>query len=318
MRFYHLLWVALCVGNSACGDNPSVLAPDAGDTDSDTDSDSDTDTDSDTDSDTDTDTETETETETEVCSEVEWVPISGGTFLMGGPEDTLYTNQLPIHEVTVPSFEITRTEVTAAQYRCCYLEGSCTEPQPPGYTPDTDDPSASLENCNWDLQEEDNRPINCVNWQQAVDFCAWAGGRLPSEAEWEYAARNQGQDVTYPWGEEEPSCDLCIMNEAMGMPGCDEERTWDVCSKPAGNTGQGLCDMAGNVHEWIQDCYHTTYEGAPDDGSAWQTECDSESGIVVLRSGSYFNGMSNYFCTSSRSGGYGTDWSISVGYRCVR
>ena len=234
---------------------------------------------------------------------------------MGGPEDTPYTNQLPIHEVTVPSFEITRTEVTAAQYRCCFLDGTCTEPQPPGFTPDTDDPWSSLDNCNWDLQEEDDRPINCVNWQQAVDFCTWAGGRLPSEAEWEYAARSQGQDVKYPWGEEEPSCGLCVM--ADFMPGCDEERTWNVCSKAAGNTEQGLCDMAGNVHEWVQDCYHTSYEGAPDDGSAWVTECVAENSPVI-RNGSYINGMPNYFGVPERSGGTASHWSPFGGFRCAR
>jgi formylglycine-generating enzyme required for sulfatase activity len=54
----------------------------------------------------------------------------------------------------------------------------------------------------WGKEGREDHPINCVNWQQAVDFCAWAGGRLPSEAEWEYAARSEGKDNTYPWGED--------------------------------------------------------------------------------------------------------------------
>jgi len=316
MRTVLVVYISLLLGALSCSENPPIMGPDASDTDTDTDTDNDSDVDTDTDSDTDTDTDTDTESEE--CDEVEWVALVGGTFLMGGPEDTPYTNQLPIHEVTVTSFEMTRTEVTAAQYRCCYLDGACTEPQPPGWEPDTDDSWLSLENCNWNLQEEDDRPINCVNWQQAVDFCAWAGGRLPSEAQWEYAARGQGQDVTYPWGEEEPSCDLCVMNEAMGMPGCDEERTWDVCSKPNGNTEQGLCDMAGNVYEWVQDCYHLNYEGAPSDGTAWQIECASDSGAVVVRSSPLNAGMPNYFQNASRSFSYETHWSVGFGFRCAR
>jgi formylglycine-generating enzyme required for sulfatase activity len=304
-------WILLAVfavlGAFACSSNPHGIEVDSGDTDADTD----TDTDSDTDGDADTDADSDADTDT--CDDIlEWVPISGGTFLMGGPEDTYYTNRLPIHEVNVPSFELTRTEITAAQYRCCLLAEACTEPQPSEPEPD------DVENCNWDLPEEKDRPINCVNWQQAVDFCEWAGGRLPSEAEWEYAARSEGKDNTYPWGEEPPSCDLAIMNKPMGGPGCDEERTWDVCSKPAGNTEQGLCDMAGNVYEWVQDCYHLNYEGAPSDGGAWETDCAGGGNSFVLRGGSYFNGGSNYFQATSRSGSPGSDWSSLGGIRCAR
>jgi len=237
--------------------------------------------------------------------------------MMGGPEDTPYTTRLPIHEVTVPSFEMTQTEITAAQYRCCVFEEECTTPQPPGYTPDDGPgPYDDLENCNWDLPEEDDRPINCVNWQQAVEFCEWAGGRLPSEAEWEYAARSEGQEVTYPWGEEEPSCDYAVMLEYGLGGGCGEERTWEVCSKPAGNTEQGLCDMAGNVFEWVQDCLHPSYNGAPDDGSAWESDCLNES--HVLRGGSLIYGASNYFEVADRTSSTGSHWSTVHGFRCAK
>jgi formylglycine-generating enzyme required for sulfatase activity len=298
----------------ACSSNPSGIDVDSGtdgDADGDTDADSDTDADADSDADTDTDT----------CDGIlDWVSINGGTFLMGGPEDTMYGSRLPIHEVNVPSFELTRTEITAAQYRCCFLAEVCSEPQPDGYTPDYypgsyDDPD---ENCNWDLPEEADRPINCVNWQQAVDFCAWAGGRLPSEAEWEYAARSEGKDNTYPWGEEPPSCDLAIMNKPMGGPGCDEERTWDVCSKPAGNTEQGLCDMAGNVMEWVADCYHGNYEGAPDDGSAWAADCLSPTETYMVRSSSFSDGSSSYFEVTHRGGKREERWHVQLGLRCAR
>jgi len=299
-----------------CSSNPPGVEVDGGDTDTDADTDVDTDTDTDTDIDTDTDTDTDTESD-ECDYDIEWVPIAGGSFMMGGPEGTPETDRLPIHEVTVPSFEMTRTEITAAQYRCCVLEEACTEPQPPGYTPE-DGPGHwdDMENCNWDLPEEDDRPINCVNWQQAVDFCEWAGGRLPSEAEWEYAARSEGQEVTYPWGEEEPSCDYAVMFDWDDGDGCGLERTWDVCSKPAGNTEQGLCDMAGNVWEWIRDCFHVDYEGAPIDGSAWEHDCAGES--MSTRGASFVQGSNLQFQVTKRSSGPSEIWHVSIGVRCVR
>jgi formylglycine-generating enzyme required for sulfatase activity len=106
--------------------------------------------------------------------------------------------------------------------------------------------------------------MNCVNFAMAEGFCRWAGGRLPTESEWEYAARSRGLDRTYPWGEAEPSCELAAIHD----PGCTAKGTLEVCSKPAGNTEQGLCDMAGNAFEWCQDDYSDNYKGAPADGSA--------------------------------------------------
>jgi formylglycine-generating enzyme required for sulfatase activity len=299
------------VASLACSSGPSGIDVDSG-----TDADTDADTDGDCDADTDADTDSDSDSDTDTCEDIlNWVSINGGSFMMGGPEDTMYGSRLPIHEVNVPSFELTRTEITAAQYRCCCLAEVCTEPRPAGYTPDYqpgsyDDPD---ENCNWDLPEENDRPINCVDWQQAVDFCEWAGGRLPSEAEWEYAARSEGKDRTYPWGEQGPSCDLAVM--ADWMPGCDEERTWDVCSKPAGNTEQGLCDMAGNVAEWVEDCFHSNYEDAPTDGSAWTEDCESTS--MSLRGASIETGNPAYCECRDRRIAKAESWSVMVGFRCA-
>ncbi|MFO8071259.1 MAG: formylglycine-generating enzyme family protein [Polyangia bacterium] len=296
------------------GWHDSSAGPDGGagsdaDGDSDTDADNDADSDADADTDTDADTETDTGTGTgtgaqpcegDECPDLVWVSIPGGTFQMGSDE----VGAQPVHEVDVPSFEITKTEVTVAQYAECVAASACVEP------------SASTEEllCNWEDQGYEEHPVNCVSWHQAVSFCQWVGGRLPSEAEWEYAASGAGQDITYPWGDEQASCEYAIMKEYAN--GCDTGRTWSVCSKPDGNTDQGLCDMAGNVYEWVQDWFHPDYTGAPTDGSAWEDQIDY-SHCRMVRGGSYHSTYKNLHVTER-----GVDEKTSqygeIGFRCAR
>jgi formylglycine-generating enzyme required for sulfatase activity len=170
---------------------------------------------------------------------IEWVRIPGGTFTMGSPD---YSDAQP-HRVTIKTFYMAKTLTTNKQYQACVAAGACT-------------PSSHS-------FEGDDKPVVKVDWQQAKTFAAWAGGRLPSEAEWEYAARSAGKDRKYPWGDSTPTCDDAVIG------GCGYEGTAPVCSKPAGNTEQGLCDMAGNAWEWMEDYGHLSYIGAPTDGSAW-------------------------------------------------
>ena len=248
----------------------------------------DNDPDGSTDSESETATDTSSETaDTDTDVEIDWVFLDGGTFMMGSESGE--ENEMPVHQVSVPAFQMMKTEVTLEQYfKCSVSVGGCEFDFEP-----TGGPYA--EKCNWDhLEERMEHPINCVTWLMAEAFCEWIGARLPSEAEWEYASRNQGQDVEYPWcteGEEcpEPTCDYCVMNMGEDTPepfvawdGCGEDRTWPVCSKPLGNTHRGLCDMVGNVREMVQDDYHLTYEGAPSDGSAW---LDVSQGSSVVRGG---------------------------------
>ena len=205
---------------------------------------------------------------------VDWVSIPGGTFEMGsedGDED-----ELPIHTVTVPSFEMWRTEVTVAQYAQCYCAGVCFEP----YV------CVNSNLYHWGKPGYQDYPIGCINWENGTVFCEWAGGRLPSEAEWEYAARSGGQDISYPWGDEQPNCDYAVMPGELDDSGCAEGSTWPVCSKPAGDTEHGLCDMAGNLGEYVEDRYHDSYHGAPSDGSAWGSP-DTYGYIAVTRGGAF-------------------------------
>lgn len=222
--------------------------------------------------------------------------ILGGTYMMGSDDPQLGPASRPAHEVTVPTFEITMTEITMSQYQACIDAGICTEQI-------IDDVE-----CNTDPVSEANHPVNCVNWYQAEDFCTWAGGRLPSDAEWEYAARSGGRDVYYPWGNDWPQ--ECVhANFNYCHPGDSP-----ACSYPRGNTDNGLCDMTGNISELIKDNYHNTYVGAPTDGSAW---IEPGSTSVVVRGG-YWRSQA-FFLSHYRRGGIGVSNSgEGLGFRCAR
>ncbi len=232
-----------------------------------------------------------------------WVPIAGGSFSMGSDSES--ANEQPVHTVTVPAFEMTMTEVTVSQYRECVASGTC------------DAAGTYLPDCNWnDVEANADHPVNCVYWGNGEDYCWWVGGRLPSEAEWEYAARSEGRDVTFPWGEEMATCDNAVMFNSGN--GCGTGHTMAVCSKPAGNTAQGLCDMAGNVWERILDWYYPDYTGAPTDGSARETpppDITDPNGIA--RGGGHECIAASLRTTlrSSNDRGLSRTW---IGFRCVR
>jgi formylglycine-generating enzyme required for sulfatase activity len=221
-----------------------------------------------------------------------WKSITGGTFYMGS--DSGGADEKPVHPVTVPSFEMMETEVTVELYRLCVEDLACTKPD-------------TASQCNWNRSGRDDHPVNCVDWQQAVDFCRWAGGRLPSEAEWEYAARSAGQDILYPWGNDLPTC------SRANYSGCEDD-TWMVCNAATGNTSQGLCDMGGNVWEWVQDRYHDNYTGAPSNGSAWESP---PGDYRVLRGGSWYV-LAGGLRTSYRNQAYPDAAFSYYGFRCAR
>jgi formylglycine-generating enzyme required for sulfatase activity len=200
---------------------------------------------------------------------LDWVSIAGGRFQMGSNGGN--ASERPVHVVDVPDFRLLRTEVSVAQYAECVATRVCDEPN-------TADGAS-----NWNADGFEDHPINHVTWEQAVTFCQWVGGRLPSEAEWEYAARSRGLVNTYPWGEARPNCTARAVT-SQGGPGCGTGRTDVVCSRPAGNTEQDLCDMGGNVFEWVQDTLHDNYEDAPTDGSAWE---DPGVTLRTARGGSF-------------------------------
>ncbi len=167
------------------------------------------------------------------------VTVPAGPFQMGCTDDRGGCMEggmdLPAHTVVLSAFEIDRTEVTQAAYSACVAAGACTRPGGRSYSPG----------------RKPALPVTGVSWEQAARYCAWAGKRLPTEAEWEKAAR--GTDArTYPWGDAAPTCSLATFE------GCGDGPR-PVGSTPAGASPYGALDLAGNVQEWVADFYSLTY-----------------------------------------------------------
>ena len=168
------------------------------------------------------------------------VKVPAGEFLMGSTDadSEALADEKPQHTVYLDGFWIDQTEVSNARYRKCVEAGECEEP---GYWDDS----------GFNAPEQ---PVVGVNWHQAKTYCEWAGKRLPTEAEWEKAAR--GTDGRkYPWGDSAPDCDKAQYSACEGT-------TVVVGSKPAGASPYGALDMAGNVWEWCQDWYGSDYYAA--------------------------------------------------------
>ena len=177
----------------------------------------------------------------------------------GCPED-----EQPGRKVSLDAFYLDRTEVTVGHYEACVKAGKCAaitmhrECARLKLCPRGHDPERGY---NWGQSGRDTHPANGVSWNQAKGYCAWLGKRLPTEAEWERAARGTS-GRRYPWGTQDPTCDRAILNDPAW--GCGMSTTWPVCSRQPGNTPEGVCDLAGNVAEWTADVYaRTAYRDTP-------------------------------------------------------
>lgn len=164
--------------------------------------------------------------------------IPGGEFLMGSQESDpdADVDEIPQHAVYLDAYWIDRTEVTNDMYRRCVESGACTEP---------------AHSRRYVIAEYGAHPILGVSWDQAVAYCTWAGRRLPTEAEWEKAARGTDGRL-YPWGNEPPDSDLLNFDHNV-------DDTIEVGSYPAGASPYGVLDMAGNVWEWVSDGFDENY-----------------------------------------------------------
>jgi formylglycine-generating enzyme required for sulfatase activity len=216
------------------------------------------------------------------------VYVPAGEFTMGSDEGG--EDEHPVHTVYLDAFYIDETEVTNVQYQECVEVGVCDAPMDTSY---------------YGSADYAQHPVVYVSWSDADAYCRWAGKRLPTEAEWEKAARGTG-GRTYPWGEG-IDCDHAQYEGCGGG-------TAPVGSKPEGVSPYGALDMAGNVWEWMADWYDEDYYSQ----SPERNPPGPDSGRYrVVRGGSWDNAQRHARCTSRD--GYGPRLRDNrMGFRCAR
>lgn len=234
--------------------------------------------------------------------------IPAGVFKMGCvPGDTLcHPNEFPQHSVWLSPYCIDKREVTVASYAQCVAMGICSKP-------------AEGSGFNWGIAGRGQHPINGVSFEQAKVYCQSMvpGGELPTEAQWEKAARNGLQGKRYPWGDAPLTCAPGLPNSAVWSEtsdGCGTYGTWPVGTGSSA-TAFGLFDLAGNVWEWTADPYLKDYYGQSP-GSDPKGPAKAE--FRVVRGGSYAGDPANL--RASRRGfenPYGGQYRI-LGFRCAK
>ncbi|MCX6600869.1 MAG: SUMF1/EgtB/PvdO family nonheme iron enzyme, partial [bacterium] len=226
------------------------------------------------------------------------VLVPAGSFVMGSTVVGGYS--IPEHTVNVPAFYMDIYEVTNAQYKAfCDATSRVYPPNPSYYTNYFTDPAYV------------NYPVVNVTWYDAGAYAAWAGKRLPREAEWERAAKGNTDNRQWPWGDTWVAANANIWDN----PADGYTYTAPVGNYPNGISPAGCFDMAGNVYEWCEDDWHSNYTGAPADGSAW---IDSPRGSFrVVRGGSWDGDNTSTRC-AGRGSGYPPGRYYIIGFRCAR
>jgi formylglycine-generating enzyme required for sulfatase activity len=220
------------------------------------------------------------------------VYIPAGNFLMG--EDRSPAKVAPQHVVYLGAYWIDQTEVTNRMYALCVKSGACWLPiQSEGVNPYYDNPRYS------------DYPVVYINWDEAARYCAWANRRLPTEAEWEKAAR--GTDGRrYPWGHEKPNSKLLNFQDNIGTP-------LPVDRYPSGASPYGILNMAGNVREWVADWYdNRAYEE-----DHYLNPLGPESGVVRSLRGGHFSDSWQQVSTYNRFSHEPQSAGLARGFRCA-
>ena len=263
----------------------------------------------------------------------EWGLVPAGTFFMGCNatlDSSCGPDEKPQHEVAISQpFWLGLTEVTVAQYKACVDAGKC-EPPASGAGYVHDDCKDGSKRGNWTtsgpVSGREQHPLNCVTWARAAAFCSWAGGYLPTEAQWELAARGRCDENggysgcaakmrVYPWGKDAPVCGKHAVFSSGGN-GCGQDRTWVVMTGSGSGRGPyGHYDLSGNVWEWVRDWYSSSFYKSV---KATDPENTNSASYRVYRGGSFVYD----FAASLRAGNrYGDVPSYAYAYfglRCAR
>ena len=220
------------------------------------------------------------------------VYVPEGEFLMGSNDEFAWESEKPEHLVYLDAYWIYLHEVTNDKFRLCVEDNVCKEPR---------DVTA------FESSSYGDHPVVFVNWYDAETYCEWAGGRLPTEAEWEKAARGTDGRM-YPWGDESPDCNLANFLDCYGGSS-------PVGFYPDGASPYGALDMVGNALEWVSDWYDENYyRFSPYNnptGPATGTTRVFRGGEAYTFSGRPIRITSRYFTSPESS------YSLDLGFRCV-
>lgn len=222
--------------------------------------------------------------------------IAGGPFLRGSLPGVGLDDEHPQRSIVLATFFIDRTEVRQRDYAECVTAGACPAPR-----------------CNadraidWDPAARGAHPVVCIGWEEARAYCTFRGKRLPTEAEWEKAARG-ADGRPYPWGSAAPTC------ERANYEDCDHHDTLAVGSLPAGATPEGVFDLAGNVWEWVADWHMADYYDA---SAARDPEGPFQGEKKVVRGGAFPYGADDLL-SAGRTFDLPEQHFEHVGVRCAR